>query len=105
MLRFSVSFFVVTLNLGQAAAFPVVSYTPSAIRSAFDGIKSQWPGAPLRVAVWNAADMAFKPFLDVNEGDLTKIAETNIHGPFAFSSEVILAFKELEYVLHYNDLC
>lgn len=77
----------------------MASYTPSAIKSAFKDIKSQWSDASLRVAVWNAGDGAFKPFLDVSEEDLTKTADSNIHGPFAFSKEAILAFKELEYVL------
>jgi hypothetical protein len=63
--------------------------------AAFAAIKAEWPGIPIRVAVWNAGDAVWKPFLDITPEDVRKGTDSTI-GAFAFSREVILAFKDLE---------
>jgi len=81
---------------GSAAAFPVTGYTAKEISSAFKDIKSHWSDASIRVAVWNIGVGIWKPFLDVTEDDLQQITEGNVHGPFAFSKEVISVFRKLD---------
>lgn len=86
------------MNVNKAAAFPVTGYTAKEISSAFNDIKSHWSDASIRVAVWNIGVGIWKPFLDVTEDDLQQITEGNVHGPFAFSKEVISVFRKLECV-------
>ncbi|KZV82322.1 NAD(P)-binding protein [Exidia glandulosa HHB12029] len=81
---------------GEAKAFPVTSYEQSTLHATFAQIRAEWPGAPIRVAVWNAGDAVWKPFLDVTEEELRKTTDTNIIGSFAFAREAILSFKDLE---------
>ncbi|CAL1698557.1 unnamed protein product [Somion occarium] len=85
---------------GEAAAFPVKSYTYPEINALFKAIRAHnWPSqakAEIRVALWNASHGVWKNFLDVTEEDVRDSVEGNIVGPFAFSREAILAFKENE---------
>ena len=85
---------------GEAAPFPVNEYTYSALLSVLDQIKAhQWTSpehAEIRVALWNAAAIPFKPFLDVTEEDLKESLDTFIAAPFAFSRQIILAFQKNE---------
>ncbi|KZP06791.1 NAD-P-binding protein [Athelia psychrophila] len=80
----------------EAAAFPIESYSATAIQAAFAAIRSQWPESPLRVALWNAAFGAWKPFLELKPEEIQESVNTNIVGAFAFSREVITAFKDLD---------
>jgi NAD(P)-dependent dehydrogenase (short-subunit alcohol dehydrogenase family) len=87
----------------QAGAFPLESesepsgsYSPSSIQAAFAAIKSRWPTAPLRVALFNAGHNVRKPFLDITPEEVRESVDTNIVAAFAFARETILAFKELD---------
>ena len=84
----------------QAEAFPIKDYHYSTITDLFSSIKSyKWPSSPksdLRVAFWNASNAPFKTFLDVTEEDIQETVSANIIGPFAFSRQAILNFKENE---------
>jgi len=85
---------------GEAAAFPITSYTYSEILGVYESIKShQWPTAgktEIRAALFNAAGGVWKSFLDVTEEDIQNALSANIASAFAFSRASILAFKENE---------
>ncbi|KAI0919540.1 hypothetical protein AcW1_003231 [Taiwanofungus camphoratus] len=85
---------------GEAAAFPVPAYSYPAITSVFQNIKTyQWASSEkpeIRVALWNAGAGVWKGFLDVTEQELQTVIDANIVAPFAFSRQVLLAFKENE---------
>ncbi|KAF9817920.1 hypothetical protein IEO21_03114 [Rhodonia placenta] len=85
---------------GEAAAFPVASYSYEAVSGVFTTIKQhKWASpekAEIRVALWNAGAGVWKGFLDVTEQELQTVVDTNITAPFAFSRQVLLAFKENE---------
>jgi len=81
---------------GDAGAFPIPSYTPASVQSAFASIKSRWPASPLRVALFNAGHFVRKPFLEISAEEVQDSVDTNIVAAFAFAKEVLLAFKELE---------
>ncbi|CCM00549.1 uncharacterized protein FIBRA_02583 [Fibroporia radiculosa] len=85
-------------NGGEAAAFPVSVYSYSAVSAVFDTIRQHpWltgGKSELRVGVWNAGAGVWKGFLDVTEQDLQTVIDTNITASFAFSRQVLLAFKE-----------
>jgi NAD(P)-dependent dehydrogenase (short-subunit alcohol dehydrogenase family) len=73
----------------------VSSYDYAAFTDAFKKIRAEWPDSPIRVAVFNAGDGVWKPFLDVDEADVRKSLDSGVVGAFGFSREAILAFKEL----------
>jgi len=81
---------------GDAGSFPIPSYSPSSIQSAFASIKSQWPASPLRVALFNAGHFVRKPFLEITAEEVQDSVDTNVVAAFAYAKEAILAFKELE---------
>jgi len=81
---------------GEAAPFPVSAYSHSEIGKAFEAIKKEWPGDPIRVAVWNAGDGVWAPFLNISEDQLQKTVAGTVFGPFAFARESILDFKTQE---------
>ncbi|KAH9847778.1 short-chain dehydrogenase/reductase SDR [Lenzites betulinus] len=86
---------------GEAVAFPIEAYNYKALTDVFNAIRAyQWPGASstpeIRAALWNTGAGVWKPFLDVTEEDLQLTVDTNITGAFAFSREVIEAFKKNE---------
>lgn len=85
---------------GEAAAFPVEDYGYKAVLAVFDAVKAhKWSEpAEVRVALWNASSgaAAFKTFLNVTEEDLRLSLEGTVTGPFAFSRQAILTFKENE---------
>ncbi|KIJ27320.1 hypothetical protein M422DRAFT_191191, partial [Sphaerobolus stellatus SS14] len=86
----------ITADGGEAAAFPVTTYTHAEINSAFNAIKNHWKDSDIRVGVFNAAaDGVRKGFLGVTEEDLKKSLDTNVVAAFAFARESILAFKDL----------
>ena len=80
------------------AAFPVNAYTYTDIANLFKAIRQhQWSSpekGEIRVALWNAGHGVWKNFLDIAEDDIKSSVEGNIVAPFAFSREVITAFKE-----------
>jgi len=84
---------------GEAEPFPVASYSYTDVTANFQKIKAHHWGndkSEIRAAVWNAGSGVWKPFLEITESDLKLIDETNVHAPFAFAREAILAFKENE---------
>jgi NAD(P)-dependent dehydrogenase (short-subunit alcohol dehydrogenase family) len=81
---------------GEAAAFPVTKYDYNTFEKAFADIKQHWPGAPLRVALWNVAHGVWKPFLDVTEDDIRNVVETDVVAGFGFARQVITTFKGQE---------
>jgi NAD(P)-dependent dehydrogenase (short-subunit alcohol dehydrogenase family) len=80
----------------KAAAFPLKAYDHTSIHAAFEAIKKQWPGEPIRVTLWNAGFGAWKGFLDVTPEQWQENAQTNLIAPAAFARESILAFKGYE---------
>ncbi|KAG8900304.1 hypothetical protein FRB99_006124 [Tulasnella sp. 403] len=81
---------------GEAAPFPIDSYTHESMPGVFSSIKSTWPDADIRAAVWNAGLGTWKSFLDVTEKDIRESLDINVVGAFAFARESILAFKDLD---------
>ncbi|KZV91986.1 NAD(P)-binding protein, partial [Exidia glandulosa HHB12029] len=79
---------------GEAEPFPIPDYAPNSVKSAFDAIKSRWPDAPLRTALWNAGASHFKPFLELTDDDVRQSLDTNVVAAFAFARESILAFRK-----------
>lgn len=80
---------------GEAAAFPVKSYTHAEIHSTFGSIKGHWKDSDIRVGVYNAAHGIWKGFLDTTEEDVKVSMEMNVVAAFAFARESILSFKDL----------
>lgn len=83
-------------SVRKAKAFPVLAYDHQTLHATFAQIRTHWPGAPIRVAVWNAGDAVWKPFLDITEADVKKTVDTSVVGAFAFAREAVLAFKDLD---------
>jgi len=81
---------------GEAAAFHIAAYDAKSIEGVFASIKSHWPAAPLRVAVYNASHGAWKPFLDLKEEDIEQSVNVNIIAAFAFARQSILAFQQAQ---------
>ncbi|TFK61279.1 NAD(P)-binding protein [Pluteus cervinus] len=83
---------------GNAAGFPIASYAPSDIQSAFSAIKTHFPAQThtLKAAVWNAGAGVWKPFLEITEQDVQNSLDTNVVAAFAFARQVILGLKENE---------
>ncbi|KIJ40291.1 hypothetical protein M422DRAFT_32334 [Sphaerobolus stellatus SS14] len=85
----------ITADGGEAAAFPVKTYTHGELQSIFSAIKNQWKDSDIRVALFNVAVLSRKPFLEITEDDIDESMKTNIVAGFAFARESILAFKDL----------
>ncbi|KIJ27321.1 hypothetical protein M422DRAFT_120450, partial [Sphaerobolus stellatus SS14] len=85
----------ITADGGEAAAFPVKTYTHGELQSIFSTIKNQWKDSDIRVALFNVAVLSRKPFLEITENDIDESMKTNIVAGFAFARESILAFKDL----------
>lgn len=81
---------------GEAHAFPIESYAGPSIQDAFAAIKTQWPSSPLRVALFNTAYGAWKPFMQVTQKEIQESVDTNIVAAFAFAHEVIAAFQAFD---------
>ena len=83
---------------GEAAAFPVNEYNYSAILSVFAQVNAyRWGSgepAEIRVALWNAAAIPFKPFLEVTEEHLKGSLDAFVISPFAFARQAILTFQK-----------
>jgi len=81
---------------GEAASFPIAAYDAPSIEGAFANIKSRWPSAQLKVAVFNTAHAVFKPFLEISDEDVEQAVNINIRAAFAFARQAILAFQQVE---------
>jgi len=81
---------------GEAAPFPIAAYDAKSIEAAFAKIKSQWPTAQIKVAVYNTGHGVFKPFLDVTDEDVAQAVNINIRAAFAFARQSILAFQQVK---------
>ena len=46
------------------------------------------------MAIWNAGESAFKPFLETTEEDIRMLLDANALAAFGFARAAILAFKE-----------
>ncbi|KAF8335016.1 short-chain dehydrogenase/reductase SDR [Cantharellus anzutake] len=79
---------------GSAAPFPVRNYSGPEVSSAFAAIRRQWPGVPIRTAVWNAGHAVWDAFLNIKDEDVEKTAEGAFFGPISFSRESIKAFQQ-----------
>jgi len=77
----------------DAAAFPITDYNYKEVQTAFRAVRARWPHADIRVALFNTGFAVWKPFLQITEDELDRVAETNIKSAFAFSREAITAFK------------
>jgi len=79
---------------GDAAPFPITQYNKAEISRVFGEIKAKWPGAEIRVAIYNTGHRIAKPFLELTQKDIDESVQTNILGGFAFAQESILSFRE-----------
>lgn len=83
---------------GQAAPFPLKSYSHEDIATTWSAIQQRFPKPEyeIRAAVWNAGNAVWKPFLDITYDELDSTVDTGIKSAFAFARHSILAFKENE---------
>jgi len=79
---------------GDATPFPITEYNKAEISRVFREIKAKWPGAEIRVAIYNTGHRIAKPFLELTQEDIEESVQTNILGGFAFAQESILSFRE-----------
>jgi NAD(P)-dependent dehydrogenase (short-subunit alcohol dehydrogenase family) len=77
----------------QAAAFPISDYNYKEVQTAFRAVRAHWPDADIRVALFNAGFGVWKPFLQITEDEVDRVADTNVKAAFAFSREAITAFQ------------
>ncbi|KAH9044465.1 NAD-P-binding protein [Lactarius pseudohatsudake] len=87
--------FAAELKTGEtdAAAFPIADYNYKEVQGAFRAVRERWPHADIRVALFNAGFAVWKPFLQITEDELDRVADTNIKAAFAFSREAVTAFQ------------
>jgi NAD(P)-dependent dehydrogenase (short-subunit alcohol dehydrogenase family) len=78
----------------QAAAFPISDYNYKEVQTAFRAVRAHWPDADIRVALFNAGFGVWKPFLQITEDEVDRVADTNVKAAFAFSREAITAFQD-----------
>ncbi|KAH8818908.1 hypothetical protein DL96DRAFT_375100 [Flagelloscypha sp. PMI_526] len=81
---------------GNAASFPIQSYSTSDIESAFKSIYTKFPRPDYiyRVGLFNTGLAVFGSFLDIPESDVIEVMSTHYFAAWAFSRETIKAFKE-----------
>src|SRR5260221_12276661 len=77
----------------QAAAFPISDYNYKEVQTAFRAARAHWPNADVRVALFNAGFAVWKPFLEITEDEVDRVADTNVKAAFAFAREAITAFR------------
>ena len=85
--------FVRSFRVSQAAAFPISDYNYKEVQTAFRAARAHWPNADVRVALFNAGFAVWKPFLDITEDEVDRVADTNVKAAFAFAREAITAFR------------
>ena len=81
------------ITLFQAAAFPISEYNYKEVQTAFRAVRGRWPHADVRVALFNAGFGIWKPFLQITEEEVDRVADTNVKAAFAFAREAIGAFQ------------
>lgn len=83
---------------GQAAPFPLTSYSHTDIATTWDAIHKRFPKPEyeIRVAVWNAGQAVWKPFLEITPEEVQSVLDTGVAAAFAFARHSILAFKDNE---------
>ncbi|KAF7305293.1 hypothetical protein HMN09_00780500 [Mycena chlorophos] len=83
---------------GKAEAFPISEYSGDVMTAAFAAIQARFPAPEyaITVAVFNAAQGVWKPFLQVTPNDIRESNKVNIEASFAFSRAAILAFQSNE---------
>lgn len=83
---------------GEATGFPVASYAPEDLASAWKYIRDKYttPSYNIRAAVFNVGKGVWKPFLEITTADLRESLSANVEAGFAFSREAILTFKQNE---------
>lgn len=83
---------------GQAAPFPLKSYSHEDIATTWAAIKQRFPKPEyeIRAAVWNAGQGIWKPFLEITPEDVQVVLDTGVAAAFAFARQSILSFKENE---------
>ena len=83
---------------GQAAPFPLKSYSHEDIATTWAAIKQRFPKPEydIRAAVWNAGQAVFKPFLEITPEEVQASLDTGVTAAFAFARQSILSFKENE---------
>ncbi|TFK22517.1 short-chain dehydrogenase/reductase SDR [Coprinopsis marcescibilis] len=81
---------------GNAAGFPIASYSQEDIATAWSSIRSHYPKPEydIRAAVWNAGQGVWKPFLEITPQEVQQVLETNVAAAFSFSREAITTFKQ-----------
>ena len=55
---------------GEAAAFPISQYNKAEVSRVFQEIKAKWPGAEIRIAIYNTGHRIAKPFLELTQDDI-----------------------------------
>ncbi|KAI9453677.1 NAD-P-binding protein [Russula earlei] len=87
--------FAAELKTGDtdAAAFPISDYNYRDVQSAFRAVRTRWPAADVRVALFNAGFRIGKPFLEITEEELDRAMDTNVKAAFAFAREAIAVFR------------
>jgi len=83
---------------GDAAPFPIDSYTPQNVKSVWNSIRAKYaaPKYTIDTAIFNVGVGVWKPFLEITPEDIRTTLEGNVDAGFAFSREAILTFKENE---------
>ena len=56
-------------------------------------MRTRWPNADIRVALFNAGYGVWKPFLEIAEDEIDRAVDTNVKAAFAFAREAITAFR------------
>ncbi|RXW23776.1 hypothetical protein EST38_g2078 [Candolleomyces aberdarensis] len=81
---------------GQAAPFPLKSYSHEDIATTWAAIKQRFPKPEyeIRAAVWNVGQLVWKPFLEITPEDVQLSLDTGVAAAFAFARQSILSFKE-----------
>ena len=63
------------------------------MQTAFRAVRTHWPNADIRVALFNAGFGVWKPFLQLTEDEVDKVTDTNVKAAFAFAREAVSAFQ------------
>ncbi|KAJ7187221.1 hypothetical protein C8R46DRAFT_1158102 [Mycena filopes] len=81
---------------GKAETFPVDSYGPDELTAAFASIHERFPASDfaVRVAIFNAGQGIWKPFLQITPEEIRESNRINIEGSFAFARGAILALQK-----------
>jgi len=76
----------------EAASYPLKDYGESSLQSLFGSIKSDWPGKPLRFALYNGGLWQMGSFLELTTKDLHNTFTQAVEPAWVFGQEAIKAF-------------